>query len=101
VEYKELLMECVRRIDNDIIMMQKYLSFDTKMYCISQKYTKDEFVNVSFNNVYYGKDAEINHAFSRNSVALHFLKVEKDDVVLSLRESVVKPDVDLQSIFVK
>ncbi len=91
-EYKALLMDCLNKIDNDVIMMQKHIPFDTKLFIISKKHTSGKFVSKGYDNVFYGFDAENLHKFSNNTIQLCFLEITKEKIFLSLRQAILNID---------
>ncbi|MBQ8309727.1 MAG: CDP-glycerol glycerophosphotransferase family protein [Clostridia bacterium] len=100
-EYKELLNACIKRIDNEIIMRQRHLPFDAKLYYIAKKYEPTQFISRSFNNIYYGRDGDIHHYFSQNRYELQFLEVDDTAIHLSVRQSVLAFDTAIDSMFIK
>jgi hypothetical protein len=65
VEYRSLLKECVKQIDDDIIRRQKHIVSDVKMAILAMKYDNVDFVTKANNDIYYGFDNNINAKFSR------------------------------------
>ncbi len=88
-EYKSLLAECLSKIDDDVIRLQRFIPFDTKLFLISKKYKDADFISQSCDQIIYGFDSETIHKFSNNQIELNFLKITADKVFISLRQAFV------------
>ncbi len=97
-EYLSLLELCVSKIDDEVIMRQRSLSFDTRLWLVAQKHG-ERFINCSYKNIYYGDDYHIYHSFSHNALELNFLEMEGDTILLSLRQSVVELGASIDEVY--
>ena len=98
VEYKQLLLSCFERIDSHVIMMQKYLPFDTRMSIVANKTAKASFVKRTHSDVYYGVDYQNFHTFSHNATEFSFLECNETCIRLSIRQYVLNLGVEPERI---
>ena len=84
-EYKALIEECIKMIDDDIVMRQAHLVLDTKLAILARKHGTERYIKSNFFDVFYGFDNAVNHRFSRNSFQLSFLDVTEKEIRICVR----------------
>ncbi|MBQ7335884.1 MAG: CDP-glycerol glycerophosphotransferase family protein [Clostridia bacterium] len=90
-EYQELLSRCLSKIDEDVIMRQKHIPFDTRIALLAKKHNGKvgDFLCLSHDDIYYGFDHRVFHSFSNNTLELNFLEVRDDEISISVRQTVL------------
>jgi len=99
-EYRALLHACLEKIDDEVIMRQRSLSFDIKMWVLAHKDGKQNFISRSYKNIYYGEDYRVYHSFSHNALELNFLEMDKETIQLSLRQSVLQLGDEIDAFYI-
>lgn len=88
-KYKEGLMLCLNKFDDDIIMKQKHCSPDVRIDLISKKYKRDDFISYEKNDILAGFDSITHSRLSSSSFKLEFLEISDTDITISARKTLL------------
>ena len=88
-KYKEGLMLCLNKFDDDIIMKQKHCSPDVRIDLISKKYKRDDFITYENADLLVGFDSSTHSRLSNSSFKLEFLKISDTDITISARKTIL------------
>ncbi len=100
-EMFDLIVRCMSGIDDDIILMQKSLKMDTKLYFLQKKYEKN-FSSFSKGGEYFYTGGEsIIAAYSEAETLLDYFRELGDSLSLTLRQTVYNFGEEPSGIFIE
>lgn len=88
-KYKEGLMLCLNKFDDDIIMKQKHCSPDVRIDLISKKYKRDDFITYENADILVGFDSSTHSRLSSSSFKLEFIEISDTDITISARKTLL------------